>query len=452
MNKNRIITILFFCTIVGLINQNLSGQPLGNNLVAHYKMNDNATNDIVIDSQGYADGTAQQNTSVLNTTGKINGAFNFNGTTDYIDTGNAFQSVFQSDFSIVAWVKEENVGGTQTIACTDGGDGNGIRFGTDTTWHSAFISYVADSNQIWTETTAFAAGLPPLGTWTMWTIVVKQISPTTISASVYCEDGSQVSRTKTATCVMANYSNNFNLFIGAINYMGSTGDNFQGSLDNVMIFNKALSLDEIAELYNLGNGLEDIPYIISGQVTLLGGSADVTDVNLNLSGDADIDINPEADGNYGFTGRSETGDYMVAPLLEGYYFFPENYSYISLDGNRANQDFTGLHANYDSDGDGIPDWLELIWLDNSGDGESRKRCFIATACYGSHMTSEVNILREFRDEYLLTNPIGEIFVDTYYKTSPQIAGFVGKHPILKKAIRGVLDPVVWISNKIVYKR
>ena len=47
------------------------------NPVSHYKMNDNVTSTTVIDSMGVNNGTAQQNTSVLHTTGKIDGALSF---------------------------------------------------------------------------------------------------------------------------------------------------------------------------------------------------------------------------------------------------------------------------------------------------------------------------------------------------------------------------------------
>ena len=38
-------------------------------------------------------------------------------------------------------------------------------------------------------------------------------------------------------------------------------------------------------------------------------------------------------------------------------------------------------------------------------------CFIATAAYGSPMAEEIQILRKFRDEYLLTNRMGQALVD-----------------------------------------
>jgi hypothetical protein len=38
---------------------------------------------------------------------------------------------------------------------------------------------------------------------------------------------------------------------------------------------------------------------------------------------------------------------------------------------------------------------------------STELCFIATSAYGTPMAEEIQILREFRDEYLLTNRWGK---------------------------------------------
>ena len=83
-----------------------------------------------------------------------------------------------------------------------------------------------------------------------------------------------------------------------------------------------------------------------------------------------------------------------------------------------------------------------------GGNAGANHCFIATAAYGIPIAEEVMILRQFRNEYLLTNPIGRVFVDTYYKISPSIAGFIRRHPVLKKMMRENLKPLIWISRKI----
>ena len=76
-------------------------------------------------------------------------------------------------------------------------------------------------------------------------------------------------------------------------------------------------------------------------------------------------------------------------------------------------------------------------------------CFIATAAYGTPMAEEIQILREFRDEYMLTNPLGRAFVDFYYRVSPPIAEFITEHPSLKPIVRAGLVPAVAISTVVV---
>ena len=72
-------------------------------------------------------------------------------------------------------------------------------------------------------------------------------------------------------------------------------------------------------------------------------------------------------------------------------------------------------------------------------------CFIATAAYGTPLAQEIQILREFRDEYLLTNPLGQVLVDLYYRVSPPIAEFITEHPSLKPIVRVGLVPAVAMS-------
>lgn len=70
-------------------------------------------------------------------------------------------------------------------------------------------------------------------------------------------------------------------------------------------------------------------------------------------------------------------------------------------------------------------------------------CFIATACYGDYDAPEVLILRKYRDERLLTNWLGSLFVRFYYAVSPSIARCLEKSDMVKSFIRNYfLRPIV----------
>jgi len=76
-------------------------------------------------------------------------------------------------------------------------------------------------------------------------------------------------------------------------------------------------------------------------------------------------------------------------------------------------------------------------------------CCTATAAYGTPLAKEIGILREFRDEYLLTNPLGKTLADFYYRVSPPIAEFITEHPGLRSIVRAGLAPAVAMSGIIV---
>jgi len=82
--------------------------------------------------------------------------------------------------------------------------------------------------------------------------------------------------------------------------------------------------------------------------------------------------------------------------------------------------------------------------------EAPSPCFIATAAYGTALHEDIDVLRDFRDEYLMTNPLGRTLVKTYYKTSPPIADALREHEGLRTAVRETLiKPLVYVSRMFV---
>lgn len=76
-------------------------------------------------------------------------------------------------------------------------------------------------------------------------------------------------------------------------------------------------------------------------------------------------------------------------------------------------------------------------------------CFIATAVYGSPYASEVIILKEFRDNWLLNYGLGKVFVSFYYWISPPIANHIAKRNYLKSFTKTTLIiPVIKIAKHL----
>jgi len=87
---------------------------------------------------------------------------------------------------------------------------------------------------------------------------------------------------------------------------------------------------------------------------------------------------------------------------------------------------------------------------DGGDSGGGGGCFIATAAYGSPLHPHLDILRDFRDKYLMPNGFGLKLVELYYRYSPSIAGFIAEHKLLKAAVRVNLLPVIAFSSLVVH--
>jgi hypothetical protein len=112
--------------------------------------------------------------------------------------------------------------------------------------------------------------------------------------------------------------------------------------------------------------------------------------------------------------------------------------------------FAGWSGEVDTVGD-VDSATTTIIMDSSysigADFQATSRpCCTATAAFGTPMAREIGILREFRDEYLLTNQMGTSLADLYYTVSPPIAELITEHPSLKLLVRAGLAPAVAMST------
>jgi hypothetical protein len=239
--------------------------------IGHWRMNDADSNTTVIDSSGNGNnGTAGRNTIALHTTGKIDGALTFNGTSsDYVNLGFTITGAYTK----VAWVKR----------AIDSNSYYDNIVTSDTTSNIFWAPYhqqyklSAGNNGVYYQVQD-SVPLPADGNYHFVAVTYNNTS----GAMVLYRDGNTVA-TATASAPSAS----------ATTYIGrySTGYNFGGAIDNVMIFDRALTGDEIAMLYNQGQGTEDI----SG-----GGSPQQASYNANgWSLDTGQDLAVSVDYHYG---------------------------------------------------------------------------------------------------------------------------------------------------------
>lgn len=244
-------------------------------LALQYKLNDNAENTTVADSSdNNVNGTLQggDNTSVKSVAGKINRAFNLNGTDDYINTNQTFQSVWQGSFSISVWVNlnDGQTAAAQTIfgirAVTGIEDGlygdiiNGtIRF------------YYKSNNKAATRATTQV--VLPNGVTGFHHLVF--IGDSTVNGAnglkIYLDGELLVlaSGGDTTDVVFADFATTTKFFVGAVSDEDRADFFLAGKIDDFRIYTKVLDNDEIASLYNSGNGTEGYINEVVQNMTLL---------------------------------------------------------------------------------------------------------------------------------------------------------------------------------------
>ncbi|QQS58667.1 hypothetical protein IPN35_03630 [Candidatus Peregrinibacteria bacterium] len=233
--------------------------------IAHWKMNDNAGNTTVTDAMGSFNGTAQRNTSTVTTTGKINEALTFNGSSDYVNIPDNNALDITRNITLSAWIK------TTT-------KDNVYRRIIDKSYTVGYVlNMVGDSSgRVMTEMQHISA----VGTTNVadgnWHMITSTYDGNAIR--IYVDGNLQRSTAYTGSI----NANSYNLTIGMDNSNFPGQEKFIGSIDDVRIYDRTLSSDDIAILYNSGTGTEDSSPILSQYSTL--GSTSLGSFSSNLTG------------------------------------------------------------------------------------------------------------------------------------------------------------------------
>jgi len=166
-----------------------------------------------------------------------------------------------------------------------------------------------------------------------------------------------------------------------------------------------------------------------------------------------------APGNVGYTGTAASYDMRgsTSPITEANFesatevtglpapAAPGTYQDITIDDLTGDDWYFAIKAVSTTGEKGPISNVVKISLQGGGGGTGGGGgggCFIATAAYGSYLDPHVMVLRNFRDNVLLKNSVGRVFVNAYYQASPPLAAFIAKHNTLRALTRLALTPVI----------
>lgn len=221
-----------------------TGANLSNGLVGYWKMDESAanscsggTNDSCDSSGNGLDGA--WNGNATSATGKFGNGTSYDGAGDYVTAGSTSDYIFTSDFAISAWVKHSSTG-NQVYLSKWTGAGGGAQW-----WLGYYSSKYSFGQYTASDAKVVSGTLLNSGVWTHLVGVRS-------GSNLYLyQDG--VLTGQDTTVGGATGSSSSLLTIG--NYNAGTGTWYlNGQLDEVRIYNRALSSAEIQALYNYSPG------------------------------------------------------------------------------------------------------------------------------------------------------------------------------------------------------
>ncbi|HVS92313.1 MAG TPA: LamG domain-containing protein [Mucilaginibacter sp.] len=214
-------------------------------LVAYYPFNSNAN-----DASGNGNaGTLNSVTSTTDRNGKANAAYQFDGVQSYISVPDKQAlRLANTDFTLNAWIKMDAynaASGSVILAKRITGPNNGYTWGVHglVDANAGKVTYGPGGG----SNNAFSNGTVPIGSWHM---VTAEYTLATAQLRIYI-DGTLNSVSDGISSANPNITTL--LFIGGDDPSLGTSYFFQGSLDEIRIYSRVLSNNDLQKLYTSTN-------------------------------------------------------------------------------------------------------------------------------------------------------------------------------------------------------
>lgn len=243
--------------------------------LGHWKLNDNAASQTTTDSCDSLGGSTFDsggaiNTSSITTTGKLSAGFSLDGSTHKRGVDILNHSALRFDkadaWSVEAWFKTSVSGEMDILSNFDEANVIGWAVELSSGKIQVIISNTVTTNWIQQLST---------GTYNdnaFHHIVVTKSTATTASGLTFYIDGSAVTKAAPAGDNLSSaitYTNAIPAIGLRNNISTGTGAWFSGTLDEVVVYNRALTAGEVSGRYNSGAGTENLSTAGSNNVMFM---------------------------------------------------------------------------------------------------------------------------------------------------------------------------------------
>ena len=282
---------------------------------------DEATGTAVSDASGNGNAGVITGAS-WNTGGRFGGALSFNGTSNWVTVSDAATLDLTTGMTLEAWIKPSALANWRTVLMKENGAAGFAYalYASDTASHSSgWIRRTSDVD-------ATATSVLPLNTWSH---LAATYDGATLRLFV---NGTQVA-TRASTGATVISASPFRIGGNSV-----WGEYFAGLIDEVRIYNRALTAAQIATDMNTPVGSTPPPPVTWTLSGAIAPSAQGSAALVHLTGAATASVSADANGNFTFTNLSN-GLYTVTPVKPGFTMSPLSLAVTIAGANVANVNF-----------------------------------------------------------------------------------------------------------------